>query len=176
MAIFYLDTSAILKRYRTEKGTDVVDELYDSQSPTDLLLTSHFSCLEFESVAARALKGRLLSQDAYDAMLGSFSSDLRKYIRLREVSGAGVNGAIALSRRYALRAADAIQAASAADVATSPPRDAMFLSGVGIVVPGGGFVFVSSDKELVAATKASGMTTLDPESENAMEELRKIRA
>lgn len=29
MAVIYLDTSAIVKRYRTEKGTDVVEELYE---------------------------------------------------------------------------------------------------------------------------------------------------
>jgi hypothetical protein len=36
MAVFYLDTSAVLKRYRTEKGTDVVDALYESQPPREL--------------------------------------------------------------------------------------------------------------------------------------------
>jgi predicted nucleic acid-binding protein len=32
MAVFYLDTSAVLKRYRTEKGTDVVTQLYEGST------------------------------------------------------------------------------------------------------------------------------------------------
>ena len=70
MAVYYLDTSAILKRYRTEKGTDVVDALYEATRPDAgqaggprglmdalresisarrRLYTSHFTCLEVES-------------------------------------------------------------------------------------------------------------------------------
>jgi len=40
MAVFYLDTSAILKRYRTESGSPTVDDLYDRQGAHDTLLTS----------------------------------------------------------------------------------------------------------------------------------------
>src|SRR5262245_63859774 len=67
MATFYLDTSAVLKRYRTETGTDVVEELYEGRASQDSLITSLFTCLEFESVVIRALKGKLLTQEAYDA-------------------------------------------------------------------------------------------------------------
>ena len=55
MLVFYLDTSAILKRYRTEEGTPIVDGHYDTSS-RNLLLTSQFACLEFEAVASRALR------------------------------------------------------------------------------------------------------------------------
>jgi len=30
MAIFYLDTSALVKRYKTEEGSEMVDNLYDN--------------------------------------------------------------------------------------------------------------------------------------------------
>jgi len=163
MALLYLDTSAILKRYRTEKGTDVVRELYEDRSISGTLVTSHFSCLEFESVAARALKGKLLTQQAYDAMLGSFSQDLGNYLRLVEMSGDIINDAIDAARKYALRAPDAIQLASAE---SRKPTIAFFV---------GTFVFVSSDKDLLAAAESAGMKTLDPEAEDAMEKLRSIR-
>ena len=45
MPVFHLDTSAILKRYRTENGTDVVNELYEGLTTRDALITSYFSCL-----------------------------------------------------------------------------------------------------------------------------------
>ena len=30
MTIFYLDTSALVKRYKTEEGSDIIDNLYDN--------------------------------------------------------------------------------------------------------------------------------------------------
>jgi predicted nucleic acid-binding protein len=39
MVVCYLDTSAILKRYRTEKGTEVVEGLYDLRD--GFLVASH---------------------------------------------------------------------------------------------------------------------------------------
>ncbi len=43
MAVYYLDTSAILKRFKTEKGTDVVDALYAGVKDGEALLTSHYT-------------------------------------------------------------------------------------------------------------------------------------
>lgn len=80
MPVFYLDTSAVLKRYRSEQGTDVVDSIFDERfTPTivksvfrgvrsDVLVTSHFTCLEVESVAARMFRGKLLDEKAYNAL------------------------------------------------------------------------------------------------------------
>src|SRR3954463_1716157 len=137
MAIFYLDTSAILKRYRTEKGTDVLSELYEHLASHDALLTSHFACLEFESVAARALKRRLLNQQAYDALLGGLSDDVGEFLMILEFGGEIVNAAIAAARRYSLRAPDSIH------IAAAHHADQL--------IKGGQFVFVASDKELLAA-------------------------
>ncbi|GAC1458148.1 MAG: hypothetical protein PVSMB1_08000 [Gemmatimonadaceae bacterium] len=165
MAVFYLDTSAILKRYRTEKGTDVVNELYEHRPVVGNFLTSHFSCLEVESVAARTLKGKLLSQEAYNALLGSFSRDLSDHLHVVETSGDVINAAIDAARKYALRAADAVQFASAPKRGTGS-----FFS------RRKEFTFVTSDKELLAAAEAAGISTLDPEAEGAIEELRKSRS
>jgi hypothetical protein len=41
MPLYYLDTSALLKRYRTEIGTRVVDALFSARTRDELLITSH---------------------------------------------------------------------------------------------------------------------------------------
>jgi predicted nucleic acid-binding protein len=161
MAVFYLDTSVILKRFRTEHGTEVITELYEQLAPRDVLLTSHFTCLEFESVAARAVKGRLIAADAYNGLLGGFARDIGEYVMLLSVGSDLVNQAIEVARDYALRAPDAIHVAAA-------KRGNHLISS-------GTFVFVTSDKELFAASSATGLTTLDPESEGALEYLRDLR-
>lgn len=161
MPTFYLDTSAVLKRYRTEKGTDVVTELYEGAAPTDILVTSYFTCLEIESVTARALKGRLLTHEAHDVLLGTFSQDVGDYLLLLSFDSGLINEAIDAARRLALRPADAIHFAAAQEGNRR--------------VTGGEYVFVASDKELLAATEAAGMTILDPEANGAIAQLRKLR-
>ena len=161
MAVFYLDTSAILKRYRTEPGSPVVDVLYDEQGPHDMLLTSLFTCLEFESVAIRALKGKRLTQQAHDALLGGLARDIGEYIRVISFSSDRMTEAVALARSYALKAPDAMQFAAAVHASRT--------------VVSGAFVFVVSDKELLAAAREQKMSTLDPEVPGAMEWLRELR-
>ena len=65
MILYYMETSALLKRYRTEPGSDVIVELLERRRPDETFITSYFTLLEVEATAARALKARLLDQDAY---------------------------------------------------------------------------------------------------------------
>ena len=69
MPFYYLDTFALLKRYRTENGTDVLDPIFSGRTQHEFFITSHFTAVEIESVAARALKGRLLSKKAQGVLL-----------------------------------------------------------------------------------------------------------
>ena len=50
MAVFYLDTSALVKRYKTEEGSDIIDYLYDNLPKGHSLATSFLTVLEFEKV------------------------------------------------------------------------------------------------------------------------------
>lgn len=53
MPPFYLDTSALVKRYRMEFGSYVVDELIDQPPSGDLLFTSFLAVLEVTSAVHR---------------------------------------------------------------------------------------------------------------------------
>ena len=182
MAVYYLDTSAILKRYRTEKGTDLVDALYESTKPAAdqaggvrglmdalresmsarrRLYTSHFSCLEVESVAARTMSGKSLVDLPYQALLASFASDLRDYLSLEQVDGDMVNYAIEMTRRTRLRPADSVHLASALALRAKNESEEL--------------VVVASDKELLAAVQAAGIKTLNPEGEDAMEVFNRMK-
>jgi len=37
VAAYYLETSALIKRYRSEKGTEVVDEVFEGKAGYDVL-------------------------------------------------------------------------------------------------------------------------------------------
>jgi uncharacterized protein len=156
MALFYLDTSAVLKRYRTENGTEVIDALIEAV-PRLKLYTSHFTCLEVESVAARILKGKSLIDYAYSTLLGSFGRDLREFISLESLNGDVLNAAIEVTRATRLRPADSIQLAAARAIRVIDEAEEL--------------VIVASDKELLAAAEAAGIATLNPESADAMDVL-----
>ena len=110
MVVYYLDTSAILKRYRTEKGTEVVEALYGL--PDVFLVTSHFACLEVEAVSAKLLKGKSLTEEAYDALLNAFAADLGDPLYAMPLTSRIINEAIEAARENAVRAPDAIHIAS----------------------------------------------------------------
>ncbi len=161
MPLYYLDTSALLKRYKTEKGTEVIDELFSSRKLDEVFVTSHFTSIEIESVAARALKGNALNKEACGVLIRLYAEDIEEQIIVLPVSTALLSQAAEAARRNALRAGDAVHLASALRVREpSHPSD---------------LVFVTSDRELLQAAEREGFTALDPENVDATPSLRAVR-
>ena len=160
MPLYYLDTSALLKRYRTEIGTRVLDALFSARTRDELVITSHFTAAEVESVAARALKGRLLTKKAHAVLLSLFADDLENVLIVLPVSTVLLSEAAAVARNYALRASDALHLATALRARQASATE---------------IVFTASDKELVEAAGRAGFTVLNPETENALAALHETR-
>ena len=70
MPIYYLDTSALMKRYWTETGSDVVAELFEGLEDSDALATSQLTVLEMNSALARLLESRQMAHREYQGILG----------------------------------------------------------------------------------------------------------
>ncbi|MDO8637204.1 MAG: type II toxin-antitoxin system VapC family toxin [Dehalococcoidia bacterium] len=80
MAVYYIDSSALVKRYRTEPGTEVLNSLFSGKTEEEVFVTSQFATIEVESVAARGLRGKALTRNAYGVMLTAFVEDLEKVL------------------------------------------------------------------------------------------------
>lgn len=66
MTVFYLDTSAIVKRYRTEEGTEFIDRLFEKiEKSKHRLATSFLSVLEFISALRRLLKAKEITRETF---------------------------------------------------------------------------------------------------------------
>ncbi len=52
MSLFYLDSSALVKRYKTEKGSVAMDVLFEQKTSDDRLATSFLAVIEITGVAA----------------------------------------------------------------------------------------------------------------------------
>lgn len=161
MPAYYVDTSALMKRYRTEAGTDVVNELFAGARPDDLFLTSQLTIVEVEAVAARALKARIFNRRTYGVLLSLFAQDLSHYLTVIPVSPGLVSNSVEVARSYGLRAADCIHLATALqaqDITSSPTR------------------FVGSDSELYRVAQSAGLESLNPADNRAMAVLQGWRS
>lgn len=162
MPCFYLDTAAVLKRYRTEPGSIVVDEIFDARTSIDALTTSRFTILEFTSVARRLFKGRVLKRAAYASLMARSLAELTSAVSFEPVTDVLIATAVQVAERYALRPGDALQLASALAVRIDRPTTRC--------------VLVTSDRQLLEAARDAGLDLLDPESPVAPRVLRQLRA
>src|SRR6266576_2494494 len=113
MPVFYLDASAIVKRYRAESGTAVVDELLTRPRPTDEFLTSFFSVLEVTAAILRLALSRQLDDFYARQILARFRQDRRDRLGVLPLDNTVVVTAISVVERYRLRSGDAIHLATA---------------------------------------------------------------
>jgi predicted nucleic acid-binding protein len=160
MPTYYLEPSAMFKRYRRERGSEVVNELFESRTPHEHFATSYLSALEVPAVAARMLRGRVLRPSQYRRLLAQFLIDLT-HIRLLPLEDTVADEALGLLPDYPLRAPDALHFATALRVQRA----------AGIAH----FYLVSADRELGEAARRHPMQSIDPEDDGAMGQLRAIR-
>jgi len=82
MPVFYLDTSALVKRYRTERGTEVVEALLANPLSEDRFFISFLSIIELTSGVLRLAKGGQLLEDTANEILARFRRDVRELFRV----------------------------------------------------------------------------------------------
>lgn len=75
MPVYFFDTSALAKAYRREVGTDKVMSLL-AESGSRFLISS-LSVVEFQSVFAQKVRGRILTLDEYQLLRRKFGGDIR---------------------------------------------------------------------------------------------------
>ncbi len=158
MAVYFLDSSALVKRYRTEQGTEVMKLLFPDSGSHEVLVVSSLVVVEMESTFARAVKAGTLSQLGRSRLLRQFQDDLKNRIGVNPLSGATMALGAEMARKHALRAGDALHLAVALQI-----RDAV----------GDAPVFVSSDKELVSAAQAETLDVLNPQQPGAAQKLER---
>ena len=149
MPIFYLDTSAILKRYRREIGTEAIDDLIGNAQPEDRFYTSILSTLELTSALMRLVKGGQLGGSVAEAASAAFRQDIQEIFRVWPLDDSTVATAIPVVEQHKLRSIDAIHLATAIAIFAAAGDENTIL--------------VSSDMELLEAAASSGIDVLNPQ-------------
>lgn len=74
MPPYFFDTSALVKRYHEEQGTDNIDIIFTES--TDALVISNITIAELTSAFARKKEEGFIDDNALQHCLSSFSRDL----------------------------------------------------------------------------------------------------
>ncbi len=144
MPVYYVDTSALVKRYHVEPGSQRLDQLFGD--PTATFLAANIALTEITSALDRKVQESLLTRDALNTGLAAIARDLLEDFWLIEIERAHILRSQELILRHYLRALDALHLS--------------VLSSLQDLAP----VLVSADQKLLEAAKQERYAVLDPTS------------
>ena len=153
--VFYLDASALAKRYVPEPGSLIVDHLF-AQAPASRLIVLYLGIAETASILLRKTNAKLLSSARYTQALGELGAEIINDSSLRKPTATNdlVNAALLLIRQHSINATDAVLLRSALDIAAALRK------------VGDDLVLVASDQRLLRAAQAEGLPTFNPETQS----------
>jgi len=147
--IFFLDTSALIKRYLHEKGSAYMRRLFHIGDA--IFYQTFLAPLEMTSAFYRRHRGSQISIEELSFLLGSYAAHSHRDYLLIPHSESLMDMAEALISRHPLRSLDAIQLASALGLRNTLPANAPLLT------------FLSADDRLVTAARQEHLRALNPE-------------
>ncbi|MAF12679.1 hypothetical protein CMK11_19695 [Candidatus Poribacteria bacterium] len=144
MGVIFLDTSAVVKRYVTEPGSQRVRDLTaDSDSHI-----SHVTVVEYVAAVCRQGRSGRLTETQVSAAIGLFRSEAENGYGLLGVTDAVITLAASLAERHAVRGYDAVQIASALSVQAVLAPEPVTL--------------VTADRQMCDVARVEGMSVIDP--------------
>jgi predicted nucleic acid-binding protein len=145
MPSYFVDSSALVKRYHLESGTHRVNEILNG---ADRIFISRLAQLEVTAALTRRARAAGVPTHDIQGLLQTFDADITDAFDVVELDRRLLEDAMRLTTVHGLRAADAIQLASAVVAHAEAGAAEFYLLG--------------SDQELNAAAAAEGLTTMDP--------------
>jgi predicted nucleic acid-binding protein len=147
LAFYYLETSALVKLYVREPGTDRLLQLAAISSGNRLALLS-ISQVEFRSAIRRRERNGDIASNVVGLVLDRFQQHFETRFLQQGLTDAVLDGAIEMIDRYALRTYDAIQLSGYLVLRTT--------------LGGELTAFVCSDRVLLEAARSEQIPVLDP--------------
>ena len=147
MALYFLETSALVKLYVREPGTDrllhLVGDLVSNQ-----FVVSALSAIEVRSAIRRRERAGDIDRKTANLILDRLQRHLESKFQLQVMTDAVLDGALEIIDRYALRAYDAVQLAGCLALAAKGGTESL--------------TFVCSDQQLLEAARFELIAVLDP--------------
>ncbi|MCL1469096.1 type II toxin-antitoxin system VapC family toxin [Argonema antarcticum] len=150
MAIYFLDSSALVKRYISEIGSAWVLGLFDPTLKNEGFIAAITGVEIIAAITRRSSSGSISITDA-TLIRNQFKTDFQKDYQIIEITETIINSGMVLSETYGLRGYDAIQLAAGRAV-----NSLCIANGLPPIV------FVSADNELNAAVVSEGLMIENP--------------
>jgi predicted nucleic acid-binding protein len=147
---YYVDTSALVKRYVDETGSNWLRTALGAEPPPSIIIV-HLAVVEMTSALTRRLREGVLTTAEHAQLQNAFRSDCLNEYEIAVAVGNIIDQANRLLEAYPLRAYDAVHLATAV-VANQRLVD-------NNLPP---LIFLSSDDRLNDAASAEGLTVDNP--------------
>ncbi len=143
MKFYFLDTSALVKRYHAEKGTETVDKIFSEEDKA--IVISSICITEMVSAMSRKKEEKAISKEDLDVALSKFFHDVIRDFLVLELDDGHIKDSIVLVLKHNLRTLDALQLAVSISLKELKP------------------VFVCADKKLASVAEKEGIEAINPE-------------
>lgn len=150
MATFFFDSSALVKHYVTEIGSNWVASIVDAQPPNKIVIAQITGVEIIAALARRVMMGLTAAADGAAANR-AFRHDFQVKFDVISITPQLIEDAMNLAELHCLRGYDAVQLAAAIAFESQ-----MTASGVGPLI------LISADVDLNQAAQAEGLVTDDP--------------
>jgi predicted nucleic acid-binding protein len=147
MMVYYLDSSAWVKRYFEERGSDWVDGLFEE---SQLLSCSTLGLVEVMATAARRRAAGAIDAAGFTETKDWLLEEWGSFLWVG-VTPEVVDRSLKVTEGFALRGSDSVHLASALQL-----RDDLGIDAVE-------FALVTSDQELKSAAQKAGLAAVDPQ-------------
>ena len=145
MKFYFIDTSALVKRYHSEKGTIEIDKIFSEEDKA--IVISSICITEMVSAMNRKKEEKIISKGDLDVALSRFFQDAIKEFLILELDDGHIKDSVALVLKHGLRTLDALQLAVAVGLKETEP------------------IFVCADKKLVSVAEKEGLKAINPENQ-----------
>jgi predicted nucleic acid-binding protein len=145
MSTFFLDSSALTKRYLTEIGSAWVSDLTDPAAD-NILAAAEITRVEVAAALAARYRASAITQAERDQLVTLLLHHFDTEYRIIAITPELTASAVELTQIHRLRGYDAVQLAAALATADVLP----------------GIVFVAADDDLLAAARAEGLAAENP--------------
>ena len=150
MVVYFVDSSALVKRYVSETGSMWVSDLFAPKLDNEVLIAA-ITGVEIVAAIARRARGGSIGMTDATAACNQFRSDLLSDYQVIDITENIITSAMTLAESRGLRGYDAVQLAAACAVNT-----VCVVNGLSTVI------FVSADNELNVAAASQGLMIENP--------------
>ncbi|WP_414579685.1 type II toxin-antitoxin system VapC family toxin [Anabaena sp. CCY 9402-a] len=150
MSVYFLDSSALVKRYISETGSAWILGLFDPTLKNEVFIAA-ITGVEIIAAITRRSRGGSISLTDATVICNQFKSDLQTDYQIIEITENIINSGMILSQTYGLRGYDAIQLAAGRAV-----NILCIANGLPAIT------FISADNELNTAVISEGLMIENP--------------